>query len=205
MIDNRIFVSSKGIAYFFPLYLYKENKKAPNFTEGFRKYIKELYGKELSPEEIFYYIYAVLYSPSYREKFGEFLKYEFPRIPFPKELKSFKELSQVGKKLCELHLLKDVSPSSIKLVGENFKVEKVSFKKNRVYINETTCFEPVEKEVFSYKIGGYQVLKKWLKDRKGRELSFEEINTYRAIIQAITKTIDIQEKRLSRLVQFDKF
>jgi predicted helicase len=195
MIDNRIFVSSKGIAYFFPLYLYKykESKRAPNFTKGFREYIKELYGKELSPEEIFYYIYAVLYSPSYREKFGEFLKYEFPRIPFPKELKSFKELSQVGKKLCELHLLKDVSPSSIKLVGENFKVEKVSFKKNRVYINETTYFEPVEKEVFSYKIGGYQVLKKWLKDRKGRELSFYEIDTFRKVAVSLRETLNLQK------------
>ncbi len=187
-------LSLKEVNYLFPLYLYAENDKSPNFTREFKNYIKGFYTQQPLPEEIFYYIYAVLYSPGYREKYKELLKYEFPRIPFPEDLKKLKEISEIGKRLVELHLLKGVSPNPVRFIGDNFKVEKVTFKNGKLYINDTTYFEPVEEKVFNYRIGGYQVLKKWLGDRKGRELSLQDIDTFRQVIIALGETLLLQRK-----------
>ncbi len=200
LVDN-CFVSNHTAerGYLFPLYLFTESGKVPNFTEKFKSYIKELYTQEPSPEEIFYYIYAILYSPSYREKYGELLKYEFPRIPFPKSYEKLKEVAEIGEKLTKLHLLRDPSLNvfAVKFEGEgNNKVEKVSYKDEKVHINKNQYFSPIEKNVWEYRIGGYQVLKKWLSDRKGRNLSYEEIKTYLKIVKAIEKTLRIQEKLL---------
>jgi len=201
MTEGRVFVSSRGIAYLFPLYLYsEEGERALNLTSTFLSSFESLYGEgaleflKSSPESLLYYIYALLYSPAYREKFGEFLKYEFPRIPFSQDFEEFKELAEKGKRLVELHLLKGVSPKGVKFVGGSSKVEKVKRKGNRLYINEESYFEPVSEEVFNYKVGGYQVLKKWLNYRKGRELSLDEIETFRKTIRALEETIKVQEE-----------
>jgi len=183
-------------SYLFPLYLYTENGKLPNFTREFKSYIKGLYSQQPLPEEIFYYIYAVLYSPSYREKYGEFLKYEFPRIPFPESHEKLKEVAEIGEKLVNLHLLKDPSLSAftVKFEGKgNNKVEKVSYKSEKVHINNNQYFYPVKKDVWEYRIGGYQVLKKWLSDRKNRVLTYEDITTYLKIIKTLQETIKIQK------------
>ncbi|GEM_PF-1613659 len=150
----------------------------------------------ITPEEIFYYIYAVLYSNIYRTKYAEFLKIDFPRVPFTKDYDLFSKMGGYGKRLVDLHLLKsgELDPPVAKFQGkgEN-KIEKLRYveKENRVYINQNQYFEGIPKEVWEYQIGGYQVCDKWLKDRKGRPL--DDIRTYCRIATAIQKTIEIQK------------
>ena len=119
IFDRRFFLSNRGAPYFFPLYLYpnepkirqlgeqaSKQKRTPNFSEEFLQAVNEALGTEPTPGEIFYYIYAVLYSPTYRKRYDEFLKFDFPRIPLPEDYEKFKKLSELGKELVELHLLK---------------------------------------------------------------------------------------------------
>jgi len=96
----------RGGELIFPLYLFSNSDKKPNFSPEFLKFISGKYGKTPPPEEIFYYIYAVLYSPTYRKKYEKFLQYDFPRIPFVEDHNKFKKLSELGKELVKLHLMK---------------------------------------------------------------------------------------------------
>jgi predicted helicase len=210
MVDNRAFLSSKGIIQQFPLYLYPDESKGkllveeaskpertPNFSKEFLKALREALGTEPTPEEIFYYIYAVLYSPTYRKRYAEFLKYDFPRVPLPHDYEKFKNLSELGKELVELHLLTHPSLSETKIgfpVSGSNTVEKVSYEEEnrRVYFNKEQYFEGVSKAVWEYQIGGYQVLAKYLKDMKKRELSLEEIEHYRRVAKVIERTIEVQ-------------
>jgi predicted helicase len=165
--------------------------------------------KRPTPEEIFYYIYAVFYSNTYRTKYAEFLKTDFPRVPFTKRHKLFVEMGKYGKELVELHLLKsselDTPVARFQGEGDN-RVEKPRYeeKEGRVYINATQYFEGVEPEVWEYQIGGYQVMEKWLKDRKGRTLSLEDIQHYCRIGSALKKTIETQEKIDSIYVRIEE-
>jgi predicted helicase len=174
-------------------------ERTPNFTPKFLQAIKEVLGTEPTPEEIFYYIYAVLHSPTYRKRYEEFLKIDFPRVPLPSDLEKFKNLSELGKELVELHLLKHPSLSKTEIgfpvSGSNI-VEKVSYdeENRRVYFNKEQYFEGISKAVWEYQIGGYQVLAKYLKDRKKRKLSSKEIEHYRKVSAAIKRTIAVQRK-----------
>jgi predicted helicase len=159
------------------------------------------YKKEVSPEEIFYYIYAVLYSETYRTKYAEFLKIDFPRVPFTSDYRLFRKMSEYGKRLVDLHLLKsqelDSPIARFQGNGDN-RVDKPKYddKGGRVFINKEQYFEGVSREAWTYQIGGYQVCDKWLKDRKVRtdpRLSLDEIQTYCRIVTAIQKTIEIQK------------
>jgi predicted helicase len=214
-IGDRTFISTRGkeANYYFPLWLYnRKDKNQLSFsaqleskTSNIRKEIIDLlsssYKHPVSPKEIFYYIYAVLYSNIYRQKYLEFLKIDFPRIPFTKDYKLFKKLSEIGRQLVELHLLKSDSlntPSS-RFEGNNSGlslVKKVNYnaKEKRVYINDNQYFTNVEPEIWNYFIGGYQVLNKWLKDRKGKYLTDEEIKTYIKIIEALKQTLILQKE-----------
>ena len=161
------------------------------------------------PEEIFYYIYAVLYSNSYRTKYAEFLKIDFPRVPFTKDYKVFSSMAEYGKRLVDLHLLKaqELDPPVAKFQGKGSdKVEKVKYEPvgqtfvsdtkeslPRIYINNDQYFEGVKQEVWEYQIGGYQVCDKWLKDRKGRRLLLDDIKHYCNVVTALQKTIEIQK------------
>jgi hypothetical protein len=199
-------VSAYDINYLFPLYLYhsKENKgllgetKEPNIKPEIFKSLCKTYKNEASPEDIFYYIYAVLYSETYRTKYAEFLKIDFPRVPFTKDYGLFKKMSEYGNRLVSLHLLKSPeleSPIS-HFQGEGCnKVEKPKYDEGtgRVYINKEQYFEGISQEVWSYQVGGYQVCDKWLKDRKERVLSLEEIKTYCRIVTAVQRTIEVQK------------
>jgi predicted helicase len=159
--------------------------------------LKTDFKKEVTPEEIFYYIYAVLYSKNYRAKYAEFLKIDFPRIPFTKDYKLFIKLGKIGKELADLHLLKskvlDKTISKFLKSGNN-KVEKLKYENDKVWINKEQYFTGVKTEVWEYQIGGYQVCEKWLKDRKERTLTLEEIQTYCKIITALSKTIELQNE-----------
>jgi hypothetical protein len=209
MVEH-VAVSLKTIDYFFPLYIYRNinkndlfsaikesSSKEPNINSKLFMFLSKTYKRELSPEEILYYIYAVLYSSIYRKRYVEFLKVDFPRVPFVRETKLFDRMSKCGNKLVELHLLKSKelgNPAArFRGKGEN-KVDKVRYEGDCVYINDGQYFEGLEAEVWEYQIGGYQVCAKWLKDRKGRNLSLEDIKHYCQIVTALRKTIEVQEE-----------
>ena len=156
------------------------------------------YKKQPKPEEIFHYMYALLYSNAYRTKYAEFLKGDFPRIPFTKDYKFFKKLAEKGEDLVELHLLrsKRLAEPIAKCEGSgDLRVEKLTYDQSKacVHINPKKWFTGVDADVWEYHIGGYQVAEKWLKDRKARELSSEEVAHYAKLITAISETIKIQK------------
>jgi len=207
-IIEHVTVSLKTIDYLFPLYLYpdtnrkdlfshkKVNKKQPNVSATLFTALAEVYKKDSTPEEISHYIYAVLYSNIYRKKYAEFLRLDFPRIPFTKSYKIFSKMAEFGKELVDLHLLKskEIDPPIAKFEGKgDNKFEKVTYKEDKVLINKDQYFEGVTEEVWQYQIGGYQVCDKWLKDRKGGILSLDDIRHYCKVITAIGKTIQIQK------------
>jgi predicted helicase len=150
-----------------------------------------------TPEEIFYYIYGVLYSPTYRKRYEEFLKIDFPRVPLPQNNQVFEKLSNLGKELVELHLLKhpslDETEIGFPISGAN-NVKKVIYDEDnkRTFINKEQYFDGISKVVWEYRIGAYQVMEKYLKDRKGRKLSLDEINHYMKVAKAIRLTIELQ-------------
>jgi len=196
----------------FPLYLYPDTDKKdlfshakeaeerqPNISPEFFATLSEVYKKELTPEEIFYYIYATLYSNTYRTKYAEFLRIDFPRLPFTKCHELFSKMGECGKRLVDLHLLKstELDPPVAKFQGkDDNKVDKLRYdeKEECVYINQSQYFEGIAKEVWQYQIGGYQVCNKWLKDRKGKPLSLDDIKHYCKIITSLQKTIRIQKE-----------
>jgi predicted helicase len=143
-----------------------------------------------APIDLLDYIYAVLHSPAYREKYKEFLKIDFPRVPYP-NIKTFWQLVELGKQIREIHLLE--SPiveeyiTKYPIDGSNI-VEKVSYKDGNVFINSEQYFEGVPEVAWNFYIGGYQPAQKWLKDRKDRELNFDDIMHYQKIIVALTET-----------------
>ena len=211
---------NQSIDTFFPLYLYHERKKNrsgggitmmlfepevpygsgkkfPNIAPKIFETLQLAYKRQLSPEDIFYYIYGVLYSNAYRKKYAEFLKTDFPRVPFTSDVKLFKSIAKKGEELVALHLLKSKKLGKpiahCEGEGEN-RVEKITYdeKKKRVYFNPSQYFAGVAKEVWEYHIGGYQVAEKWLKDRKGRVLSSEEVSHYCKVVTALAETIKVQ-------------
>ena len=205
IIDGNVYYRGGGTV--FPLYLYfdpdekdllsKQGEKKANIGPTLLKGLKEVYHRQPSPEEILYYIYAVLYSPSYRTQYADFLKTDFPRVPFTKDRELFLKLGKLGEKLVDLHLVrsKELNKPICRFQGKGGnRLEKQAYdqKEKRVDINNTQYFEGVESEVWEYQIGGYQVLDKWLKDRKKRLLSMEDIKHYCRVVTALARTIDIQ-------------
>jgi hypothetical protein len=146
------------------------------------------------PEDVFHYIYGIVHSPTYRERYAEFLKIDFPRVPLTSDRKLFAALAEKGSELVTLHLME--SPALDQVVAKfpvagTDEVDKVRYwdAEKRVYINKTQYFEGVEPEVWGFHIGGYQVCEKWLKDRRGRRLSYDEVAHYQKIVVAIKETI----------------
>ncbi|KKR76870.1 MAG: Adenine specific DNA methyltransferase, partial [Candidatus Levybacteria bacterium GW2011_GWA2_40_8] len=219
-ISDRCLISLKTreVSYVFPLYLYSdleqqnllnEGAKSANFNwsmfpsmyQTVQPFTSKLTGSFIQAEEaIFYYIYAVLYSEIYRGKYQEFLKIDFPRIPFTKEYELFEALVEKGEQLVNLHLLKsrELNNPITKFEGKgNGSIQDVKKENNHVYINVNQYFQ-ISDEAWNYYIGGYQVLEKWLKDRKGIKLSLENIKHYCRMVTSISKTIEIQ-KEIDRL------
>jgi predicted helicase len=209
-VDANMF--RRGGVNLFPLYLYPEIKvqqtigqtteRTPNLNTEIVKQIADklgltfTYEKEttkdtFAPIDILDYIYAVLHSPTYRDKYKEFLKIDFPRVPYPKDKDTFWQLSKLGGEIRQIHLLE--SPIVEKyitqyLVDGNNKVGKTKYQDSRVYINDTQYFDNVPQIAWDFHIGGYQPAQKWLKDRKERKLEFDDILHYQKIIVALTET-----------------
>lgn len=208
-----VFVEIKDGSNIFPLYLYPDETNPqisalaegsrPNLSETFLHSIEAKFGYIPSPETIFYYIYAVLHSPSYRTRYIEFLKVGFPRIPITSNDKIFQQLSIFGKELVDLHLMKSLSLNTpitqfIKSEGNQIvdpghpKYEENS---NSVLINKKgDKFMGVPENVWNFYVGGYQVCQKWLKDRKGRTLTQEDITHYQRIVVALQETIYLMQQ-----------
>jgi predicted helicase len=149
--------------------------------------------KTVGPEDVFNYAYAVFHSPAYRERYAEFLKIDFPHLPLTSDLKLFRTLAAKGAELVALHLME--SPKLDKLITEfpvkgDDEVEKVQYTENdqRVWINPKQYFGGVPKTVWEFHVGGYRVCEKWLKDRKGRKLTYEDIEHYQRTVSALSET-----------------
>lgn len=210
IIDNSLISNkTKERTYIFPLYLYPDEKninlfnhtqteKTPNITPLIFEKLKTAYKQDPTPEEVLYYIYGVFYSNIYRETYAEFLKIDFPRVPFTSNYALFKEMGKLGKELAALHLLKsselDSPIAKYQGSGDNDRIKKVIYKEDeqRIYINKEKYFEGVPPEVWKYHIGGYQVLQKYLKDRKDRMM--DDAPRYCRIVTALYKTIEIQKQ-----------
>ncbi|MFZ3053111.1 MAG: type ISP restriction/modification enzyme [Sulfuricurvum sp.] len=197
----------------FPLYLYPDEKsldteRKPNLNGEIVEKIAEKLGLvfvneksgdagTFAPIDILDYIYAVLHSPTYRETYKEFLKIDFPRVPYPKDAVSFWQLVKLGGEICQIHLLE--SPvvenyiTGYPIGGDNV-VGKIRYDEGKVYINETQYFDHVPEVAWSFYIGGYQPAQKWLKDRKERTLGFEDILHYQKIIVALSETDRIMKE-----------
>ena len=217
------YISNKTseICYAFPLYLYNEHtpkksrtqymmmlfepeteygnsNKEPNIDKKIYQTLNQNYGHELTPEEILYYIYAVFYSNIYREKYAEFLKIDFPRVPFTTDYKVFSKMAALGNELVDLHLMKssrlNTLVSKFQGEGENDVIEEIIFRpeESRIYINSEKYFDNVTPQVWDYQVGGYRVLQKYLKDRKGRKM--DDFVHYSQIISALNYTIEIQQE-----------
>lgn len=175
-------------------------KSSPNISPALLQQIATNLGEDCADaSQVLFYIYAVMHSPGYRARYAEFLKIEFPRLPLTENLELFRALARLGDELVALHLLE--SPELAKPItefvgGRNPEVEKVSWSKNTVWIDKalTTGFKGVREEVWNFHIGGYQVCNKWLKDRKGRTLSKDDIAHYQKIVVALAETIRLMKE-----------
>ena len=225
-ITDKTLLSSKDDVNVFPLYLYPtegEEKlgetRKPNLDEKIwhkidacldsstpfpsassGNYAQNDNSHITTPEQIFDYIYGVLHTPSYREKYKEFLKIDFPRIPYPENKEEFERIVSIGNKLRKLHLMEEIPPqqTSFDIEGDN-TVSEIRFEKEipdqvgddiggKVYINKTQYFGNVPELAWNFYIGGYQPAQKWLKDRKNRTLTFDDISHYRKIIAILIET-----------------
>ena len=224
-ITDKSYISNRTSesAHVFPLYLYPDpeefglaTERSLNLKPAFLTALSEALElpqtapfnlpEGVSPEEILGYIYAVLYSPTYRERYYEFLKYGFPLIPLPRDIGHFRSLAALGQRLIDCHLLKDVSRPEVAPTGREVLVlhrfegegegvvSKVRYLDRRVWINPTQCFMDVPLEVWEYEIGAYQVCEKWLRDRKGEVLRHAEVRQYRAILVAVAETLRAMEE-----------
>ena len=173
----------------FPLY----SADLENLSPTFRDFLDTHYDHHYTPEEILGYIYAVLHAPAYRKRYAEFLRIDFPRIPFAETKADFDALSALGWALVQVHLLR-VKPK-LKLARFTGKgsgeIESVRYspEEKAVHINKAQAFTPVPQEVWDFHIGGYQVIEKYLKSRKGRMLSLDEIDHVGHVADALAFTI----------------
>lgn len=180
--------------------------KEENYSPDFRNFIDMHFNFTFSPEEIFGYIYAILHSTEYRKKYSEFLKIDFPRIPFTEDNNIFEKLSALGSELIAIHLLNTVTDYKYgEFIGKgNNIVDKPNYinvkKEGKLYINSNQYFNDVPEQIYNFYVGGYQVLDKFLKDRKGKELSTDEVETLEKVIKAIAFTID-QMKKIDKLTK----
>lgn len=227
LVDNRAFYSNKGIMSLAPLYIYPNGNeliqaspwpagkggRRPNLSPEFVAELGEKLGlafvpdgvgdlkKTFGPKDVFHYAYAVFHSPTYRSRYAQFLKIDFPRLPLTSDRKLFARLCVLGAELVGLHLLERVpTPGATYPQAGDSVVDKPRYKPpmdeaaGRVYVNKNQYFDKVPPEVWEFQVGGYQVCEKWLKDRKGRTLSYDDIQTYRKITEALRETIRLMRE-----------
>ena len=226
LADFRTTLSNKGGSYIFPLYVcpgdesersgeLRKSNLDPDFAEtvGAALDLAVLpdgagdFETAVGPEDMFHYIYAMLSSPEYRRRYAPFLKWDFPRIPLPGNRALFAELARFGARLAALHTMSAMGADTPSFPARGLnKVEKVRFAAGRgagpgrVWINREQYFEGVAPETWSFGIGGYRPAEKWLKDRKGRKLNFDDIGRYRILCAALAETPRIMT-RIDRTIE----
>lgn len=215
LFDNRGVYSNKGISQASPLYIYPnqsdlDQARRVNFDPALYAKLQGLAtdAQRGTPDEVavFDYIYGVLHTPAYRQKYAEFLKTDFPRIPWPETPATFWATADLGGELRRLHLM---DPDAVGTPTHSFTgdgdnvVDKPRFADGKVWINASQCFERVPESAWSFYIGGYQPAQKWLKDRKGRALDFDDIKHYQKIIKVLLETARVM-KSLDQISQFSK-
>ncbi len=191
---------SFGAGSLFPINVVVGNSQIENFNLSFRKIIDNVYD-QVSSMELVGYIYSILHSSTYRKKYSEFLKTDFPRIHFVKDKRIFLELSLLGNELINAHLLKKKDYRNIygDFIGKgNNIIENANFvtktSSGKIFINKTQYFDNVSVDVYNFFIGGYQVLDKYLKDRKGKELTADEVDNVEHTVKALAFTIEQMNK-----------
>lgn len=195
--------------YLYPVYIYQNNQKTENISPETRAMINAKYNYHPSPETILGYIYGVLYSNHYRTKYLDHLKMDFPRIPFTESREKFESLSKLGWELTQVHLMNEIPFSTIgELKGDgDYEVAKLKYDEieEKLYINASQYFEKVSIDIWEFCIGGYQVLDKYLKYRKGRKLDYKtEILHLTNVIRVLDFTIK-QMKKIDKLyIEIDK-
>ncbi|HXR66950.1 MAG TPA: type ISP restriction/modification enzyme, partial [Ktedonobacteraceae bacterium] len=203
----------RGGNYLFPLYLYSPDQTtrvanlAPVFLEEMRRRLALCWLPDGSgdlhttfgPDDIFAYIYALLFAPCYRARYADFLKIDFPRVPLPAHADLFRALCPLGRTLSQIHLLEVELPHAMVWSGcGNNLISYVAYlaneyKSGRIAINADRYLDHVPSGVWELTIGGYQVAKKWLWDRRGRSLSDEELAYYCQIIASLARTLELME------------
>ena len=214
LVDNRCMYSSRGIMFLMPLYTYPTEEqerlgleRQPNLGKEFVEAVGTSLGLEFEPEgsgdlresfgpeDVFHYIYAVLHSPEYRRRYADFLKSDFPRVPLTGNLSLFAALAELGERLASLHLMEsdgDDTPA-FPVMGSN-RVDREQYtppscdSPGRVYINCRQYFEGVAPETWDLSIGGYRPAEKWLKDRRRRTLSYDDVDHYRRVCAVLAET-----------------
>lgn len=214
-------VSIKEVNYLFPIWRYlgsghtdllndPECGRCPGLSLDFVMALADVVARKPDPEEVLAWIYAVLYTPSYRTRYADFLRRDFPRIPLPPDRALFDAFVVIGRELIALHTMEQKQPriTRFDVPGTN-EVVKVRWAPTpppqrspagggggtatgRVYINDAQFFDGVPQGVWDTHIGGYRVAEKWLKDRKGRQLSFEDVMHYHEIVAALARTLELQ-------------
>ena len=172
---------------------FNDRERYENFSPKFRQFVDVRYEHHFSPEEILGYVYAVLHNPTYRQKYKSFLKSDYPRIPFVRNCKTFKELSTLGWELAQVHVFDSIPQIlAVDLIPGEFGVETISYDAQceLLYFNKKQCFFPVPQDVWEFHIGGYKVLKKYFKSRKGRILSLDEIENVQNLVNILRFIID---------------
>ena len=188
--------------YVYPLYVYEDDIKLSNIKHEYTSKIAEIIGYTPSPEDILGYIYAVLHSPKYRETYKEYLKIDFPKVPYPVNKEQFDALKTLGNELMTYHLLENDSQTGIlkqykihgttDIITVNVRKSTI-YKDNKVYINNDTWVENVSEEVYNTTVGDHQVAYKWLYDRNGMSLTRDEIQEYRLILIALEAQVCIMK------------
>jgi len=195
----------RGGGYVYPLYVAEQigdkMEVRLNIKPTILQEIETRLDEKIEPQELLYYFYAILYSNNYRKAFKPFLDYNFPYVPYPDKA-IYHELAALGKQLADLHLMhqSDTWKSSMTCIGsgdlnlEYFYFMEEKDGKGRVQINDYEAFGNISEAAYNFYIGGYQPLQKWLKDRKGEKLNFEQLKHYSKMVYAVTETIGLMEQ-----------
>lgn len=209
--EGRVTVSNRGICYHFPLYFYEGKPRSqgplnrvPNLNEAILEMVTVQMGLTYppAPTTLFYYIYAVLSSTQYRNKYMQELKMDFPRIPFPLEAEVFEAMAALGEELVKLHLFKAPAllESLFSYQGDPNGVVKKAMYKNmggsagRIYINERDYFSHIPAEVWDYQICGYSILSKILTGLKGKQMDPPRVDYFLKVVETVFLTMGCQKK-----------
>jgi predicted helicase len=211
LIDNRLTAAqTAGYAQVAPLYVYSEleDEWQPNFNNTVLTQLIEYMSFTPTEVEVFDYIYGILYDPIYRERFNEFLKRDFPRVPIinaPKDSENdfcvsddmFRAYVKAGEELRKLHLMQTTVSTELSLepnIPDDLEIGSIKYKDGVLHLNANKRIHGIPEDVWNYRIGGYQVLDKWFKSHKGETMSIDDFSHIEAVVGLLGETIKLQDE-----------